>query len=203
MSQDVRQWLAEIKLLQQKLAAAQQERDEAYASAANWRNLYEKEAKQRRTEAAMARQTIESLNAEIHQLRSVPSLPEEPVEVETIRQEVAQIAGIDHLKAALLQARIESDRYAHALKVEQTAHIQTRKALTTALGDTMDSLARERTVRKKAQAAAAKPATATNGSKPGSNGSTAASPKKLDLAKAETRTPSLELPQFESEQCPS
>ena len=55
--QDIKQWLAEIKALQQKLAQANQERDEAYASAANWRSLYETEAKQRRTEAVLARQT--------------------------------------------------------------------------------------------------------------------------------------------------
>jgi hypothetical protein len=32
MTQDVRQWLAEIKHLQQKIAEACQERDEAYAN---------------------------------------------------------------------------------------------------------------------------------------------------------------------------
>lgn len=35
MSQDVRQWLLEIKALQQKLAEVNQERDQAYTSAAN------------------------------------------------------------------------------------------------------------------------------------------------------------------------
>lgn len=195
MSQDVRQWLAEIKLLQQKLEALQQERDQAYASAANWRSLYETEAKQRRTEANLSRQTIESLQQELQDLRSLPTLPTQPAEeLGEIQAEVAQIKEIQALQQALVQARLEAQRYGQALQAEQTAHSQTRKALTTALGDTMDSLARERTARKQAQAAKPKPANgATNGTVKGTNGTTAKKPE----AKFEPRTPSLELPQFE------
>ena len=72
MTQDVRQWLAEIKTLQQKLTETQKERDEAYASAANWRNLYETEAKQRRTESRLAQQAIGSLKEELQSLQALP-----------------------------------------------------------------------------------------------------------------------------------
>jgi len=49
MSQNVTQWLAEIQALKQQLADAQQEREQAYTSAANWQRLYETEAQQRRS----------------------------------------------------------------------------------------------------------------------------------------------------------
>lgn len=61
----VQQWLAEIKGLQQKLLEVQQEREQAYASAANWRNLYEIEAKQRRAEAQTSQAAIAALQAEL------------------------------------------------------------------------------------------------------------------------------------------
>uniref|UniRef100_A0ACD5H183 Uncharacterized protein n=1 Tax=Desertifilum tharense IPPAS B-1220 TaxID=1781255 RepID=A0ACD5H183_9CYAN len=40
---DVVQWLAQIKELKEQLAQAQQERDEAYATASNWQRLYDTE----------------------------------------------------------------------------------------------------------------------------------------------------------------
>jgi hypothetical protein len=43
MTYDVSQWLAEIKALKQQLATASQESEQAHASAANWRQLYETE----------------------------------------------------------------------------------------------------------------------------------------------------------------
>lgn len=198
MSQDVRQWLAEIKVLQQKLEALQQERDQAYASAANWRSLYETEAKQRRTEANLSRQTIESLQQELQELRSLPALSAQPTDaVGAIQAEVEQIKEICALQTALIQARLESQRYGQALQAEQAAHNQTRKALTTALGDTMDSLARERTARKQAQAAKPKPVNGTtSGTANGTNGTNGTAAKKPDL-RLEAKTPSLELPQFE------
>ena len=61
MTYDVSQWLAEIKTLKQQLAEATQEREQAHASAANWRQLYETEAQQRRSEFNLAQQTIEQL----------------------------------------------------------------------------------------------------------------------------------------------
>ena len=48
MSQDLTQWIAEVRTLQRQLADTQKERDQAYNSAANWRRHYETEARQRR-----------------------------------------------------------------------------------------------------------------------------------------------------------
>lgn len=142
MTQDVRQWLTEIKGLQQKLEGLQQERDAAYASAANWRNLYETEAKQRRAETKLSQQAITSLNTQIQRLQELP-VAEHTKADPLIEQEVAQL-DISELKAALVQARVKCDRLSQALKAEKQAHAQTRKALTTALGDTVDLLNRER-----------------------------------------------------------
>jgi hypothetical protein len=153
--QDIRQWLAEIKALQQKLAQANQERDEAYASAANWRSLYETEAKQRRTEAVLSRQTIDSLKAEL-QVSQANAFPEagwgESVAIapSAIQQEIAQISDIHALQAQHFAALQERDRLFQALKTEQLAHIDTRKQLTTALGDAIDQLNQERSVSQQA-----------------------------------------------------
>lgn len=145
MTHDVRQWLAEIKTLQQKLAEARQERDEAYASAANWRTLYETEAKQRRIEANLAQQTIDALKTELDQLQH-PSVAVGEQNSTTLQQTVEQLAA-GELRSRLLQVMMECDRLSQALKVEQINHAKTRQGLTTALGDTMDMLNRERSTR--------------------------------------------------------
>lgn len=208
MTQDVRQWLAEIKLLQQKLITIQQERDEAYASAANWRSLYETEAKQRRTEATLAQRTIDSLKAEIQRLQEIPLAEDNTEASALIQAEVNQWQNVDDLKVALVKTLMECDRLSRALKSEQTAHAQTRKALTTALGDTVDLLAKERAARPRTRqrtdqhssapvnlVSAAKNGSAKSSAKHGasngvSNGGSAAQ-------KLEAKTPSLELPQLD------
>lgn len=184
MSQDVRQWLTEIKSLQQKLAAIQQERDEAYASAANWRNLYETEAKQRRIDITLAQQSIDSLKVEVQQMRELPSANEDADTLAFIQQEVNQMQGSEELRLALVRALVECDRISHSLKAEQVAHGQTRKALTTALSDTVDLLAKERATRK--QAAKKPPVSPVPAA---SNGSS--------KVRTELKTPSLELPQLD------
>lgn len=200
MTQDVKQWLTEIKLLQQKVAAAQQERDEAYASAANWRNLYETEAKQRRAEANLAQQTIETLDSRLQQLQSLPPGSEPAVEMlETIQAEVEQLQNVDELRGFLVRALAECDRLSRALKAEQVAHAQTRKTLTSALGDTVDLLAKERGTRKHVE----EPARSGNGTTR-SEAMTADQPfngASKNGASAtrnpELKVPSLELPQFD------
>lgn len=192
MSQDIRQWLTEIKALQQKLAAIQQERDEAYASAANWRNLYETEAKQRRTDTQLAQQSIDALKGEMQQMQALPLVGEPAETLEFIRQEVNQIAGVEELRSALVRALVECDRLARTLKAEQTEHGQTRKALTTALGDTVDLLAKERATRKQSQAARKPPVSAAPAT---TNGT--ATLKKAELKPVELKSPLLELPQLE------
>ncbi|MEP0910128.1 hypothetical protein NDI45_04275 [Leptolyngbya sp. GB1-A1] len=153
MTQDVRQWLGEIKALQQKLTEAQQERDDALKSAANWRNLYETEARQRRTEAKLAQQKVDSLQAELNALKATPSLSNdlaafsEPdaARAQTVQQQVSQLDPIEALQARLSEALLEADRLKQTLRSEQAAHQQTRVELTAALGDAIDRLTQERT----------------------------------------------------------
>lgn len=202
MSQDVRQWLAEIKLLQQKLVAAQQERDEAYASAANWRSLYEAEAKQRRTETHLAQQNLEALKAENQRMRELPqSSSRDSDALAIIQKEVDQLQNVEELKLALIRALTECDRLSRALRTEQSAHSQTRNALTTALGDTVDLLAKERVVRKRTRQNNSTPANSTTTAKVGgANGTTANGTLTNGTASktlGEIKNPSLELPPFE------
>jgi hypothetical protein len=148
MIQEVKQWIDEIQILQKKLTEAAQERDEAFASAAKWRSLYETEAKQRRIEANLARQNANALKAEIQQLQELPMTSLENDRTPKIRQAVQQVRGED-LKAKLIQALVERDRLAQALKTEQAKHAQTRQTLTTTLGDTVEHLTQKRAVRHK------------------------------------------------------
>lgn len=142
MTHDIRQWLAEIQGLQQKLAEVQQERDQAYISAANWRNLYEVEARQRRTEVETAEATIAALKAELSAYQHPK--PDTTNHSAILQQQVEQWQTLDELKLQLMQALLERDRLLQALDIEQQAHAQTRSDLTTALGDTMDLLAKAR-----------------------------------------------------------
>ena len=145
MTQDVRQWLAEIKTLQQKLDAAYRERDEAYGSAANWRSLYETEAQQRRKDATVAEQRIQALITELAQLQSatLPSVANGDAP-EKLQQQVAGLS-MEELRATLVATLVECDRLSEALTTEQDDHAQTRQELTAALGDTIEQLSRART----------------------------------------------------------
>jgi DNA repair exonuclease SbcCD ATPase subunit len=142
MTQDIRQWLAEIKSLQQKLVEVQQEREQAYGSASNWRNLYETEARQRRAEAEIAEAKIADLQSQL--VAQAPPLPSAENYEMALRQQVEQWQTIDQLQSQLLQVLLERDRLAQALQTEQQAHEQTRQDLTTALGDTMELLTKAR-----------------------------------------------------------
>lgn len=145
MSQDVVKWLAEIQELRRQLAQAQEERSAAYASADNWRKLYETEAQQRRTEANLTRQTIDDLRSELDRVKNRPmGEAGEAGDRTAIEQEIADLKTLPELRQKLIEALMECDRLAQALKTEQTNHTQTRKSLTTALGDTIDLLTQER-----------------------------------------------------------
>ncbi|MEC4815561.1 MAG: hypothetical protein SAK29_20140 [Scytonema sp. PMC 1069.18] len=139
------QWLAEIKALKQQVAELQSERDTGWESAEKWRKLYNTEAEQRRTDALMAQQTIASLKAQIQQIKGIAEARlDDPTAAVVIEQEVKQIESLEELKAKLVAAIKERDRLQQALKTEQDNHAQTRKSLTTALGDAIDRLAKER-----------------------------------------------------------
>jgi hypothetical protein len=141
MTQDVRQWLAEIKSLQQAVAAAQKERDDAYQGAANWRKLYETEAQQRRTDARLAQEKIAELQAELLTIQGQDiGSPEENTSPDNLREQVAQLKTPEALQEALISVMAERDRLRQSLQQERIAHEKTRKDLIGALGDTMDRL---------------------------------------------------------------
>ena len=70
MSQNAAQWLAEVQSLQRQVRSLQAERDKAYASADNWRKLYESEGQQRRRDAEKHAQKLQSLQGAIQQAQS-------------------------------------------------------------------------------------------------------------------------------------
>ncbi|NER50066.1 MAG: hypothetical protein F6J92_25980 [Symploca sp. SIO1A3] len=146
MSNDVRQWLTQIKELKQQLADTIRDRNAADESAANWRQLYNTEAQQRRTEARLAQQEIENLKAQIWELQGDGAkLPSDTAEASSvIEEELNKLQTVEELKTKLKEVMLECDRLAEALKTEQTNHAQTRKSLTAVIGDTIDQLAKER-----------------------------------------------------------
>ncbi|MBW4660812.1 MAG: hypothetical protein KME15_19225 [Drouetiella hepatica Uher 2000/2452] len=145
MRPDIVQWLAEIKSLQQQVTIAHQERDEAYVSAASWRSLYETEAKQRRLDTHLSRKTLEHLKTELQELRE-PS-GELGRDRASLQSEIGSLSSLEDLKERLVDALQECDRLARSLRAEQIAHADTRKSLTTALGDAIDQLNEERAVK--------------------------------------------------------
>ncbi|MGF2013397.1 hypothetical protein [Nostoc sp. DedVER01b] len=134
------------------MAALQSDRDGAWESAQKWRQLYNTEAEQRRTDAQLSQQAIASLKADLHKLRGfgfeVETLPAE-TSVTAIQKEIEQLKSVEELQAKLIAVTQERDRLLQALKTEQDSHAQTRNSLTTALGDAIDSLTRERAAAEK------------------------------------------------------
>lgn len=139
------QWLAEIKALKQQIGELQAEREAGWQSAEKWRKLYNTEAEQRRTDAQMAQQTIASLKAQIQQVQGIEAAQlDDPTATTAIQQEVEQLESVQELKPKLIAVTKERDRLLQALKTEQDNHSQTRKSLTTALGDAIDGLTKEK-----------------------------------------------------------
>ncbi len=115
MSQEVVQWLNQIKALHQTVADLQQALDESKASGDKWRQLYEVEAQQRRQEAEQQQAKVSELETTVGALN--------------------QAVTPSELAA-------ERDRLSAALAIEQASHEQTRKDLTTALSDAMELLSK-------------------------------------------------------------
>ncbi len=153
MAQDVRQWLDEIKRLQQQLTEVSRDRDEASESAAQWRQLYNTEAEQRRNDAKLTQQSIANLEAQIQQLQTFSPIVSEGEETGSTRQqEVEQLQTVGELKAKLVVVMEERDRafeqikqLTQALKQEEARHAETSKNLTSALGDAVDLLTKAKT----------------------------------------------------------
>ncbi|MBF2067525.1 MAG: hypothetical protein IGS39_24375 [Calothrix sp. C42_A2020_038] len=146
MSEDLTQrWLTEIQNLKQQLADAITRCDEAWESAEKWRKLYNTEAEQRRTDAQLLHQEVASLKAELKKMRGIDEtiLPDADVNT-AIQKEISQIESVKELQAKLIEVTKERASLLLALKTEQESHAQTRKSLTTALGDAIDSLTRLR-----------------------------------------------------------
>ncbi|MBH8561385.1 hypothetical protein I8748_04195 [Nostoc sp. CENA67] len=138
-------WLAEIQALKQQLIEQQRDRDAAWESAEKWRKLYNTEAEQRRTDADLSQKAIASLKKELHKLKGIDgTILVDGQTTTAITQEIEQIQSVQELQAKLIAVTKERDRLLQALKTEQENHAQTRKSLTTALGDAIDSLARQR-----------------------------------------------------------
>jgi predicted nucleic acid-binding Zn-ribbon protein len=115
MSQEVVQWLNEIKALKEQVAALQQALADSNASADKWRQLYETEAQQRRQESAAMQQQIEELQGTIVALQQA---------------------------ASPSQLQQERDRLTESLAAEKSLHEKSRKDLTTALSDAMELISK-------------------------------------------------------------
>ncbi len=145
MSEEVVQWLAEIRALSQQLAQAQDESRAAQESAAHWRKLYNIEARQRRTETKALRDEIDQLKTELATLQA--GLPADREREAALAAEFAQLDAPEPLKQKLVAAIQERDRALEALKLEQDNHVKTRKSLTAVIGDTIEQLTRVRAAR--------------------------------------------------------
>lgn len=128
MSQDLTQWITEVRTLQRQLADTQKDRDQAYNSAANWRRLYETEARQRREETAEFQSQLEALQ---QQLAASPVTEASDLTGVNSLQDLQQ-----HLNGLVQRCQELTQR----LEAEQQAHAKTRQTLTSALGDTFDAL---------------------------------------------------------------
>ncbi len=146
MEQDLtQQWLTEIQTLKQQLADAERDRNQAWESAEKWRKLYNIEAEQRRSDALLSQQAIASLKTEIQKIKGIDETKLPDADTNTsIKAEIAVIDSVQELQTKLIAITKERDRIQQALKYEQENHSQTRRSLTTALGDAIDSLTRER-----------------------------------------------------------
>jgi hypothetical protein len=150
MTQDLtQQWLGEIQGLKQQLTEQKLDLEAAWESAQKWRKLYNTEAEQRRTDARLFQQEIASLKVAIHKLQGIEAATlADGKATAAIQAEVKQIQSLEELQTKLIAVIKERDRLLQAFKTEQESHAQTRKSLTTALGDAIDGLARERSVEK-------------------------------------------------------
>lgn len=141
MSQDISQWIAEIQALREQVAQAQRDRDTALETATKWSELYNTEAEQRRKEAKLSQEMIESLKTEIQQLKAGITLKtDDSLDVAAISQEVEQLQTVTLLQQKLIEVTIEREQLIKALKAEQENHVNTRQSLTTALSDMVDLL---------------------------------------------------------------
>ena len=140
------QWLTEIQNLKQSIIDLQTQLTNARDSSDKWRKLYNTEAEQRRTDVYLLEERIASLKSEIQQIKGIEDkkLPDAQTATK-IQDEVEKLHSIMELKAKLITIMKEREHLRQALKTEQDRHVQTRKSLTTALGDAINGLKQKRT----------------------------------------------------------
>jgi predicted nucleic acid-binding Zn-ribbon protein len=139
MSQEVVQWLNEIKALQQEVSDLKQALTEADRRLQEWQNRYEVEARQRRQDGEQQERAIAVLTQEIDQLKAAPQLALAQADA-AVTQQIDALANFTDLKAKLAEVWASRDRALESLQQEQAAHQRTRQDLTMALADAMDTL---------------------------------------------------------------
>ena len=146
MSQDVTQWVAEVRSLQRQVSELQRSRDQAYASADNLRQMYEAEAQQRRRDNASYSQKIEQLQQTLADSQMPSAAPSNQLNAEINALQISPLNpdSVAQLQAQLMSASRQSQELKAQLEAEQNDHKQTRESLTAALGDAVDLLAKER-----------------------------------------------------------
>ncbi len=142
MSENVSQWLAEIRSLQQQIAELKEERSQAYVSVDNWRNAYDAEAQQRRRDTEIYQSKINRLEQTLADLQTASPVSEDISAAELAKVQSGQ--SVEQLQVQLIAARRECDRLKTQLQTEQAEHLSTRESLTAALGDAVDLLSKER-----------------------------------------------------------
>lgn len=147
MGNEVSQWLAEIQSLQEQVKTVAQERDQAYASAANWRRLYEAEAEQRRADSERGQLQIRALTNEIAALKQGVLATGSSPELEQVLAQVDRAQSVDELRTQLVEALTLCDQLSATLQQEKSAHAETKESLTSALGDTIDLLSKQSAAR--------------------------------------------------------
>ena len=140
MSQDLTQWITEVRTLQRQLTDTRRERDQAHNSAANWRRLYENEARQRRQEAEQHQAQIAELAQRLIDQRRAQA------EAQTLAEGLEQADSLPSLQAQLTALVQRCQQLTQSLGSERQAHDHTRQALTAALGDTFDMLKLDRSL---------------------------------------------------------
>ena len=104
MVNEVSQWLAEIQSLRQKLQTLAQERDQAYASAANWRRLYESESEQRRNDSERSQLRIRALAKELDVFKQPASRTEGTSrDLQKVVTQVNQVKSVEELRSQLVE----------------------------------------------------------------------------------------------------
>ncbi|NJR67246.1 MAG: hypothetical protein HC771_00245 [Synechococcales cyanobacterium CRU_2_2] len=150
MSQDVTQWLEEIRSLRAQLATVQQERDEAFSESATWRDRLNAEMQLRVRESALLKQQIDTLaSRELAEQADGLGAGTEgsgaepkantPISAQ-LQEALNQLTSLEDLREFAVTIAQERDRLRQELQAERQAHQDTRESLSIALGDTIDLL---------------------------------------------------------------